>query len=251
MERYVLTGAPGAGKTSVLRALRALGFAVVQEAATDVIASAQRRGVDEPWREAGFLDEIAGLQRRRLQEPAMVAGRTAAGRPAAAGRSVAASGPEVQVHDRSAMHTSTPLVLGRLPPPELTAPGYAPVRKPQSSHANEDRYGHADESPHGGVVPRSASQAHSVSSNRITSMLSGRTSKARAEGRVTVSRLVAAEPDQPVTGRLVLVEVHGDDGARSGKNLADHGCPPIALRWISPGLEDLPTLYRLNMLARS
>jgi predicted ATPase len=36
--RYVLTGAPGSGKTSLLQALAARGWAVVHEAATDVIA---------------------------------------------------------------------------------------------------------------------------------------------------------------------------------------------------------------------
>lgn len=37
--RYVLTGAPGAGKTMLLRALAERGHAVVEEAATDVIAA--------------------------------------------------------------------------------------------------------------------------------------------------------------------------------------------------------------------
>jgi predicted ATPase len=125
MQQYVLTGAPGAGKTSVLGALRDLGFAVVQEAATDVIARAQRRGVDEPWREAGFLDEITALQRRRLQEP--VAGRTAAGRPAPTGGtvtswSVTGSGPEVQVYDRSVLCTlALAWFLGRPVTPLLAA----------------------------------------------------------------------------------------------------------------------------------
>jgi len=36
--RYVLTGAPGSGKTALLGALRERGHAVVEEAATDVIA---------------------------------------------------------------------------------------------------------------------------------------------------------------------------------------------------------------------
>ena len=39
MKRYVLTGAPGSGKTSVLRALAATGYPVVDEAATDVMAA--------------------------------------------------------------------------------------------------------------------------------------------------------------------------------------------------------------------
>jgi predicted ATPase len=50
VRRYVLTGAPGAGKTTVLRALRDRGFAVVGEAATDVITAGQHQGVAQPWR---------------------------------------------------------------------------------------------------------------------------------------------------------------------------------------------------------
>ena len=39
MKRFILTGAPGAGKTSILRALAAGGYAVVPEAATDVMTA--------------------------------------------------------------------------------------------------------------------------------------------------------------------------------------------------------------------
>jgi predicted ATPase len=38
MKRYILTGAPGAGKTAILRALERNGRVVIEEAATDVIA---------------------------------------------------------------------------------------------------------------------------------------------------------------------------------------------------------------------
>jgi predicted ATPase len=65
MRRYVLTGTPGAGKTSILRCLAELGHGVVEEAATDVIARAQALGEDEPWTRASFVDEIVDLQRRR------------------------------------------------------------------------------------------------------------------------------------------------------------------------------------------
>jgi predicted ATPase len=69
MKRYVLTGAPGAGQTSVLRALRDRGFAVIEEAATDVITIEQRRGADEPWRSDDFIDKIVRLQRDRRRQP--------------------------------------------------------------------------------------------------------------------------------------------------------------------------------------
>ncbi|MFK4102014.1 ATP-binding protein [Streptomyces sp. NPDC019531] len=70
MRRYVLTGTPGAGKTSLLRGLGDLGHGVVEEAATEVIARAQARGEDEPWTRASFIDEIVTLQRLRQLEAA-------------------------------------------------------------------------------------------------------------------------------------------------------------------------------------
>jgi predicted ATPase len=103
MRRYVLTGAPGAGKTSVLHALREQGLAVVEEAATDVIAAEQRRGVAEPWRHDGFIDKIVRLQRSRVAEPAP-------------------PGSAVQVHDRSPLCTlALARYLGRAATPLLTA----------------------------------------------------------------------------------------------------------------------------------
>ena len=65
MRRYVLTGMPGSGKTVLLRRMETLGYAVVEEAATDVIALEQARGNAEPWLRPEFIDSIAHLQRRR------------------------------------------------------------------------------------------------------------------------------------------------------------------------------------------
>ncbi|GAA4965094.1 AAA family ATPase [Yinghuangia aomiensis] len=65
MRRYVLTGTPGAGKTAILRGLAARGHAIVEEAATEVIARAQARGETEPWTRASFIDEVIALQRQR------------------------------------------------------------------------------------------------------------------------------------------------------------------------------------------
>jgi dihydrofolate reductase len=65
MPAYVLTGTPGCGKTAILRQLELEGYAVVEEAATDVIALRQALGCREPWREAGFADRVLQLQRRR------------------------------------------------------------------------------------------------------------------------------------------------------------------------------------------
>jgi predicted ATPase len=65
MHRYVLTGAPGAGKTALLRLLELGGHGVVEEAATDVIALEQAQGRPEPWTSPGFIDLVVNLQRQR------------------------------------------------------------------------------------------------------------------------------------------------------------------------------------------
>jgi predicted ATPase len=81
-----MTGAPGAGKTSILRALENLGYAVVEEAATDAIAARHAQGTLEPWRDPLFIDEIVRLQSHRQH------GRVR-------------HGATVQVHDRSVVCT--------------------------------------------------------------------------------------------------------------------------------------------------
>jgi predicted ATPase len=100
MRRFILTGAPGAGKTAILRQLELDGFSVVEEAATDVIAAAQARGTAEPWMQASFLDEIARVQKERR---------------------IRAMG-SVQFHDRSVVCTAALAnYLGRARSPFLAA----------------------------------------------------------------------------------------------------------------------------------
>lgn len=65
MPRYVLTGAPGAGKTAILRLLEQAGHLVVEEAATDVIALRLALGEPDPWTLPQFIDQILALQRHR------------------------------------------------------------------------------------------------------------------------------------------------------------------------------------------
>jgi predicted ATPase len=65
MPWYVLTGAPGSGKTAILRSLERDGAAVVEESATDVIALEQALGRPEPWLSADFADRVLALQRQR------------------------------------------------------------------------------------------------------------------------------------------------------------------------------------------
>ncbi|MFG2758384.1 ATP-binding protein [Streptomyces wuyuanensis] len=102
MRRYVLTGTPGAGKTSILRCLAEYGYEVVEEAATAVIARAQSQGEDEPWTRASFIDEVVDLQKQRQL------GASAAG--------------SVQVFDRSPFCTHALAdYLGRPVSPALTA----------------------------------------------------------------------------------------------------------------------------------
>jgi predicted ATPase len=70
MKRYILTGTPGCGKTSIIRSLELAGYPVVEEAATDIIALRQAQGIGEPWRHASFIDDIANLQKQRQMQVA-------------------------------------------------------------------------------------------------------------------------------------------------------------------------------------
>ena len=65
MRRFIITGAPGAGKTAIIRQFELDGFGVVEEAATDVIAAAHAQGTVQPWTHPSFIDVIANLQRDR------------------------------------------------------------------------------------------------------------------------------------------------------------------------------------------
>jgi predicted ATPase len=87
MTRFILTGAPGAGKTALLRQLEFDGFGVVEEAATDLIALAQAQGNAEPWKSVAFIDAVADLQRQRLLRASILPDR-------------------IQFHDRSVVCTA-------------------------------------------------------------------------------------------------------------------------------------------------
>ncbi len=68
MKRFILTGTPGSGKTSILHELKRQGCCVVEEAATDVIARERRLGNLEPHTRSDFIDAIVRLQRHRQLE---------------------------------------------------------------------------------------------------------------------------------------------------------------------------------------
>jgi len=67
MASFIVTGAPGAGKTTLLDALAERGFPVVAEAATDIIAAAQRAGIARPWEQTDFIASIMALQMARMK----------------------------------------------------------------------------------------------------------------------------------------------------------------------------------------
>jgi len=103
MRRFIITGAPGAGKTAIIRQLELDGFSVVEEAATDVIAAAQAHGTAQPWTDPSFIDAIANLQRDRQIR--------ASNQP-----------DEIQFHDRSIVCTAAlAIYLGYSFSPFLTS----------------------------------------------------------------------------------------------------------------------------------
>lgn len=65
MKRYIVTGTPGSGKTSIIRMLELAGYFVVEEAATDIIALRQAQGISEPHTLPSFIDDITNLQKQR------------------------------------------------------------------------------------------------------------------------------------------------------------------------------------------
>lgn len=68
MTRYILTGAPGCGKTSIIQELAIRGYSVIKEAATDIIAQEQALGNAEPWNFPDFIEKIVALQKQRQHQ---------------------------------------------------------------------------------------------------------------------------------------------------------------------------------------
>lgn len=65
MKRYIITGTPGAGKTSIIKSIELMGFCVIAEAATDIISFEQSVGNNTPWQSQTFIDKIIDLQKQR------------------------------------------------------------------------------------------------------------------------------------------------------------------------------------------
>lgn len=64
-KRFILTGTPGSGKTSIIHWLASQGSITIPEAATDIIAKAQHDNLHEPWTQPAFIDAITLLQHDR------------------------------------------------------------------------------------------------------------------------------------------------------------------------------------------
>lgn len=69
-KRYIITGGPGVGKTSLIKYLEGQGEAVIHEAATDIIKSEIDKGVSEPWSKVGFREKVIALQEQRQLQAA-------------------------------------------------------------------------------------------------------------------------------------------------------------------------------------
>jgi len=65
VRRFIFTGTPGSGKTTVIKELEKLGHVVIHEAATDVIAEEQAKGIEHPWENNDFTDKITHMQKER------------------------------------------------------------------------------------------------------------------------------------------------------------------------------------------
>jgi predicted ATPase len=65
MKRFIITGTPGCGKTSLIQELEVRGYSVIHESATDVIAAEQASGNKEPWKQPDFIDKIIAMQKTR------------------------------------------------------------------------------------------------------------------------------------------------------------------------------------------
>lgn len=64
-KRFIFTGTPGSGKTSVIVELEKLGYVVVPESATYVITESQAKGNMRPWERPDFVDKIVLTQKSR------------------------------------------------------------------------------------------------------------------------------------------------------------------------------------------
>jgi predicted ATPase len=67
VQKYVLTGGPGSGKSAIILELERKGYHVVRDAAEDTIHLMQSKGIEKPWENQYFEDHIYNLQAVREQ----------------------------------------------------------------------------------------------------------------------------------------------------------------------------------------
>lgn len=69
-KRYLLTGGPCVGKTSIIECLQKKGFMIVREAVTDLIQELQAQGIAQPWLDKNFDLSISDRIHQRQAEAA-------------------------------------------------------------------------------------------------------------------------------------------------------------------------------------
>jgi predicted ATPase len=71
IKRFIFTGTPSSGKTSVIMGLEKCGHVVIYETAAEVIALKHVKGINKkPWEEPDFLDKMARMQKDRQMNAA-------------------------------------------------------------------------------------------------------------------------------------------------------------------------------------
>jgi predicted ATPase len=103
MRKYVLTGGPGSGKSSIILALEQRGEYVIREAAEDYIKLRQAQGTPTPWKEADFQQKILDLQVQRESRINPAASRVFIDRGIHDG--LAYAGQDTETYNRILEHT--------------------------------------------------------------------------------------------------------------------------------------------------
>ena len=67
-KRYIITGGPGSGKTSVINDLAKRGYLIVREAATDVIEEGLQERIKDPWMADDYHIKVSSLMAKRQEE---------------------------------------------------------------------------------------------------------------------------------------------------------------------------------------
>lgn len=67
-KRYIITGGPGSGKTSVINDLAKKGYLIVREAATDIIEEGLNQNIKTPWIADDYHLKVSRLMNKRQDE---------------------------------------------------------------------------------------------------------------------------------------------------------------------------------------